>query len=585
MKRKFALLAIFLIWLFPAISSGAQKIITDYNKTKTNPSYLNAISFDQHMPYFYFTPSTSGAVTVNTTDKTANLGNSVGDSCGVLWYGGTNPLVGNCVNGLCDFGTGFRAYFEFRFLTTDTSANSTDRGDGFTFAVINGTNNDGTRRGGPGSGSMGELMCYAGSGNTTDQYGLRSPKMAIEYDTYGNTGAMVSNGCSSGRADPNNLNHMALMFWGDNKTGNCGAGCTSCLQASYDDNVHGICTSGCTNPGPPNSTSGDGTGGYCQRTGGKVGSYNWMEDGQTHLARVEVTRATSAVGGTYAYNIKAWIDCEAVCITDGSSCTNCCSGTSCNSCTAYEINNFQNIFDQYYDSANPRPWSAPPKINRTVQLSAADHANFNKILFGFTEGTGGAVQNILISNFRIYFPGSLPCYYSINPTNASYPAGGSSGNTVAVTANTGCAWTAVSNNAWITITSGASGTGNGTVTYNVASTTSSTSRTGTMTIAGNTFMVTQAGCGAFTITPTSRTVPRAAGTGSIAVDMSGGCAWTAVSNNAWITITSGASGTGSGTINYSYTQYNGSTGTSRTGTITVTGPGGTQTFTLTQTRP
>jgi hypothetical protein len=52
-----------------------------------------------------------------------------------------------------------------------------------------------------------------------------------------------------------------------------------------------------------------------------------------------------------------------------------------------------------------------------------------------------------------------------------------------------CNWTAVSNVSWITITSGASGTGSGTVTYSVASTTSS--RTGTMTIAGLTFTVKQ----------------------------------------------------------------------------------------------
>ena len=52
-----------------------------------------------------------------------------------------------------------------------------------------------------------------------------------------------------------------------------------------------------------------------------------------------------------------------------------------------------------------------------------------------------------------------------------------------------CNWTAVSNASWITITSPASGNGNGTVTYSVARTT--TRRSGTMTIAGRTFTVTQ----------------------------------------------------------------------------------------------
>ena len=52
---------------------------------------------------------------------------------------------------------------------------------------------------------------------------------------------------------------------------------------------------------------------------------------------------------------------------------------------------------------------------------------------------------------------------------------------------------ASNNTSWITITSGSSGTGNGTVTYNVTANTSTTSRPGTLTIAGQTLNVTQAG--------------------------------------------------------------------------------------------
>src|SRR5688572_204207 len=86
------------------------------------------------------------------------------------------------------------------------------------------------------------------------------------------------------------------------------------------------------------------------------------------------------------------------------------------------------------------------------------------------------------------------CSYSINPTSSSQPAGGGSGS-VSVTAGTGCAWSAVSNSGFITITSGSSGSGNGTVNYSVAANTSSSSRIGTMTIAGITFTVNQAGTG------------------------------------------------------------------------------------------
>jgi hypothetical protein len=53
----------------------------------------------------------------------------------------------------------------------------------------------------------------------------------------------------------------------------------------------------------------------------------------------------------------------------------------------------------------------------------------------------------------------------------------------------------VSNSSFITITSGGSGSGNGTVNYSVAANVSAFSRSGSLTIAGLTFNVTQAGTG------------------------------------------------------------------------------------------
>ena len=46
---------------------------------------------------------------------------------------------------------------------------------------------------------------------------------------------------------------------------------------------------------------------------------------------------------------------------------------------------------------------------------------------------------------------------------------------------------------WITITVGSTGTGNGTVSYSVSANTTGSTRTGTMTIGGQTFTVTQNG--------------------------------------------------------------------------------------------
>jgi hypothetical protein len=100
----------------------------------------------------------------------------------------------------------------------------------------------------------------------------------------------------------------------------------------------------------------------------------------------------------------------------------------------------------------------------------------------YVVGLGGTVHKIVASG---------PCTYSINPTTASFGAAGGTGS-VAVTAGIGCPWTATSNAAWIAVTGGASGSGNGTVGYSVAPFSERRrKRSGTLTIAGQTFTVKQ----------------------------------------------------------------------------------------------
>ena len=82
------------------------------------------------------------------------------------------------------------------------------------------------------------------------------------------------------------------------------------------------------------------------------------------------------------------------------------------------------------------------------------------------------------------------CTYSLDVTSSTFGAAGGSG-TVSVTAPASCAWNAFSNDGFVTVTGGSSGTGNGAVTYAVATNRGST-RTGMLTIAGLPFTVTQA---------------------------------------------------------------------------------------------
>ena len=84
------------------------------------------------------------------------------------------------------------------------------------------------------------------------------------------------------------------------------------------------------------------------------------------------------------------------------------------------------------------------------------------------------------------------CTNSISPTSQAFAAAGGS-NSIAVAADSNCTWTAVSNASWITITSGSSGTGNGSVEYNVLKNNAKKARQGTITVAGQQFLVTQSG--------------------------------------------------------------------------------------------
>lgn len=83
-----------------------------------------------------------------------------------------------------------------------------------------------------------------------------------------------------------------------------------------------------------------------------------------------------------------------------------------------------------------------------------------------------------------------PCTYSISPTSGSFTYSGGKGS-FAVSAGANCSWGAVSNVSWITITSGSSGMGTGTVGYKVSQNTGRTARTGSITVAGQIYTVTQ----------------------------------------------------------------------------------------------
>jgi hypothetical protein len=175
------------------------------------------------------------------------------------------------------------------------------------------------------------------------------------------------------------------------------------------------------------------------------------------------------------------------------------------------------------------------------------------------------------STYTVTQAGATSCSYAIDSTGQSFAASGGS-DSVNVIAPSGCPWTAMSNDDFITITSDTSGSGTGPVGYSVSANQGTSQRTGTMTIAGLTFTVTQAAgtpsC-SYALSAPSQSFPSTGGAGSVNVSAPSGCPWTAVSNNNWITITSVSSPSGDGTVNYSVAANPGSS--QQDGSMTIAG--------------
>jgi Putative binding domain, N-terminal len=82
------------------------------------------------------------------------------------------------------------------------------------------------------------------------------------------------------------------------------------------------------------------------------------------------------------------------------------------------------------------------------------------------------------------------CTFSLSGSGQSFNATGGTGN-VSVNTSSGCTWSATSSESWLTVVSGASGTGTGVVVYQVAANTTGQARTASLSIGGQTFTVNQ----------------------------------------------------------------------------------------------
>ncbi|QBG47147.1 hypothetical protein EGM51_06950 [Verrucomicrobia bacterium S94] len=119
--------------------------------------------------------------------------------------------------------------------------------------------------------------------------------------------------------------------------------------------------------------------------------------------------------------------------------------------------------------------------------SYSDYTAVPGQLYYYWVSAGGFTNT---STFSVGDSGWRPGSGSLNTSSATFTASGGNG-TVEVTASAGEFWTATESLNWITVLSGSPGTNNGTVAYSIGAYAGSLSRTGTITVASQTFTVIQ----------------------------------------------------------------------------------------------
>ena len=213
-------------------------------------------------------------------------------------------------------------------------------------------------------------------------------------------------------------------------------------------------------------------------------------------------------------------------------------------------------------------WTTVSNVSWITVTSGASSSGTASFTYAVAVNTGAARQGTLtVAGLTYTISQQSGCTYQLSHFSAGYPASGTNSDGVSITSGSGCIWTATSNAAWITINSGNSGNGNGSVTWSVSANTGA-ARQGTLTIANATFTINQSlGCTYFLVSDTSN-FPAGGGSAGNSVGAPAGCAWTAVSNVPWVTITSGSSGSGNGSFTFSVAV---NTGSARSGTMTIAG--------------
>ncbi len=245
-------------------------------------------------------------------------------------------------------------------------------------------------------------------------------------------------------------------------------------------------------------------------------------------------------------------------------------------------------------AANSKELSVTATVSWTAKSSAswltlktASGSGNGKIVYNVAANTGTGLRTATITvtgggitrTFTVKQSGTAATLV-LGESERSFTAEAVNGRELGVTADV--SWTAASSATWLTMET-SSGTGNGTIVYDVAANIGTSARTATITVTGGgitrTFTATQSGSDPLLeLAASSQSFTAAAATGE-ELEVTANVSWTAESGAAWLTVKT-ASGNGNGTITYDVAANPGTT--ERTGAITVTGGGLTRIFLATQ---
>jgi hypothetical protein len=200
----------------------------------------------------------------------------------------------------------------------------------------------------------------------------------------------------------------------------------------------------------------------------------------------------------------------------------------------------------------------PGTVNYTVQASTDTATRNGAIVVG---GQQHAVSQSGVPP---------PCTYTLDPVSRAFGAAAASA-VVRVNTAPGCAWTASSDVPWATLAQN-SGTGSTDIGYSVAENAGTSSRNGTLTIGGAAHAITQAAAApppcTYQIAPLERSFEPIGGAGTVRVTTGPTCAWTAISSESWVSVTTGK---GVGTFDIQYTVAPAGANVSRVATVTIEG--------------